>query len=84
MAEQAGEAVSASRFSLAGRRALVTGGSLSIGRAIALGLAAAGAAVAIQYAPEADAAFGRPEGAAETLAALRGYGHAAGIVADFR
>jgi NAD(P)-dependent dehydrogenase (short-subunit alcohol dehydrogenase family) len=73
------------RFALAGRRALVTGGSLSIGRAIALGLAAAGADVAIQYAPAADAAFGRPEGAAETLAALqeRG-GRAAAIAADFR
>jgi NAD(P)-dependent dehydrogenase (short-subunit alcohol dehydrogenase family) len=34
------------RFSLAGRSALVTGGSRGIGRAIALAMAAAGAQVA--------------------------------------
>ena len=49
----AGERLAA-RFSMAGRRALVTGGSLSIGRAIVLAFADAGADIAIQYAPAAD------------------------------
>ncbi|MBI3676321.1 MAG: 3-oxoacyl-ACP reductase FabG [Proteobacteria bacterium] len=38
-----------SRFSLAGKNAVVTGGSRGIGRAIALGLAEAGANVALTY-----------------------------------
>jgi 3-oxoacyl-[acyl-carrier protein] reductase len=38
-----------SRFSLAGKTAFVTGGSRGIGRAIALGLAEAGADVALSY-----------------------------------
>jgi 3-oxoacyl-[acyl-carrier protein] reductase len=54
---------------LAGRRALVTGGSRGIGRATALAFARAGAAVAFNYARSED------EGeAAETLAALRAVG----------
>ena len=73
------------RFSLRGRRALVTGGSLSIGRAIALGFAEAGAAVAIQHSQAADDAFGRADAAAETVAALRAHGApAVAIESDFR
>lgn len=56
------------RFSMAGRRALVTGGSLSIGRAIVLGFADAGAAVAVQYAGAADRTL-QHDGAAEELSA---------------
>ncbi len=74
----------AERFSMQGRRALVTGGSLSIGRAIVLAFADAGAAVAIQFAPAADATLGHP-GAAQELAGLltaRSVRHAL-IDADF-
>ena len=46
----------ASLFGLEGRTALVTGGSRGIGRAACLGLAAAGAAVAVHYASDAAAA----------------------------
>ena len=45
-----------SGFSLAGRSAVVTGGSRGIGRAIALGLAQAGADVALTYRERADEA----------------------------
>ena len=41
---------------LRGRRAIVTGGGRSIGRALALGLARSGADVAIVYRERADAA----------------------------
>ncbi len=72
------------RFGLAGRRALVTGGSVSIGRAIALGLAEAGADIAIHSAPEADAAFGLPAAAAETCAAITALSRRAiAVAADF-
>jgi NAD(P)-dependent dehydrogenase (short-subunit alcohol dehydrogenase family) len=58
------------RFGLAGRAALVTGGSMSMGRAIALGLAEAGADVAIQAASAADAALGLADAAEQTRAAI--------------
>lgn len=58
----------AERFSMQGRRALVTGGSLSIGRAIVLAFAEAGAEIAVQYAPGADAALAGSD-AARTLSA---------------
>ena len=47
--------VIADRFSMAGRRALVTDGSVSIGREISLAFAEAGADVAIHHAKHADA-----------------------------
>ena len=68
----------ASRFSMHGRRALVTGGSLSIGRAIVMAFADAGADIAIHFAPAADAALGNPDAAHEVakLLAERGVRHA--------
>jgi 3-oxoacyl-[acyl-carrier protein] reductase len=47
-----------SLFGLAGRTALVTGGSRGIGRSACLGLAHAGAAVAVHYGSDTDAAAG--------------------------
>jgi glucose 1-dehydrogenase len=74
----------ASRFSMSGRRALVTGGSVSIGRSIALAFAEAGADVAIHYARAADVAFGKPDAAEETAGLIRqGGGKCAVIEADF-
>jgi NAD(P)-dependent dehydrogenase (short-subunit alcohol dehydrogenase family) len=61
-------------FSMQGRNCLVTGGSVSIGRAIALGFAEHGASVAIHYSADADAAFGLPDAAAGTVAAIRSFG----------
>ena len=74
----------ADRFSMRGRRALVTGGSVSIGRAIVLAFADAGADIAIHHARAADVAFGKPDAAAETAALVteRG-GRATVIEADF-
>jgi 3-oxoacyl-[acyl-carrier protein] reductase len=46
-----------SRFSLSGKSAFVTGGSRGIGRAIALGLAEAGADVALSYRERRDEAM---------------------------
>ena len=62
-------------FDLTGRKALVTGGATGIGKGIALGLAAAGADVALTYRSH------QPE---ETLAAIEGMGRqAAAVKADF-
>ena len=47
-----------SLFGLAGRTALVTGGSRGIGRSACLGLAQAGAAVAVHYGSDAETAAG--------------------------
>lgn len=74
----------ARRFSMAGRRALVTGGSVSIGRSIALAFADAGADVAIHFASAADAAFGKPDAAEETAREIRARGRRAALIeADF-
>lgn len=59
------------RFSLKGRKALVTGGSMSIGRAIACGFADVGADVAIHYAAAADRACGLPRAADEVVQELK-------------
>ncbi len=55
----------AQRFSMQGRRALVTGASLSIGRAIALAFADAGAELALHYAGPADGAVQHADAAVE-------------------
>jgi NAD(P)-dependent dehydrogenase (short-subunit alcohol dehydrogenase family) len=74
----------AERFSMRGRKALVTGGSVSIGREIALAFADAGADVAIQHARAADIAFGRTSAAEETVSAIAGRGRVGfAIDADF-
>lgn len=74
----------ADRFSMRGRRALVTGGSVSIGRSMVLAFADAGAELVIHHSQAADVAFGRPNAAAETAALVteRG-GRATVIEADF-
>lgn len=60
-------------FNMSGRKALVTGSSRGIGAAIAIGLAEAGADVAINYA-------GRREAAESVAANITGLGRAAPIV----
>lgn len=57
--------MTASRFSLKGRRALVTGASSGIGRAVALGLAEHGADVILHH-------FGNETGAKEVASAIGG------------
>ena len=54
-------------FSMAGRKALITGASMSIGRSIALGFADHGASVAVHYSADADARMGLPHAARATL-----------------
>jgi NAD(P)-dependent dehydrogenase (short-subunit alcohol dehydrogenase family) len=61
-------------FSMAGRRALVTGASMSIGRSIALGFADHGASVAVHYSAAADAKAGLPDAARATLEDVRDRG----------
>jgi NAD(P)-dependent dehydrogenase (short-subunit alcohol dehydrogenase family) len=74
----------ANRFSMSGRRALVTGGSVSIGRSIALAFADAGADVAIHHARAADVAFGKPDAAEETASLIRQRGRRCAVIeADF-
>ena len=58
---------------LAGKKALVTGGSQGIGRAIALRLAQEGADVAVDY-------FSHPDGANEVAAEVRALGRQAAVV----
>jgi NAD(P)-dependent dehydrogenase (short-subunit alcohol dehydrogenase family) len=61
-------------FSMAGKKALVTGASMSIGRSIALGFADHGASVAIHYSEAADAKAGLPDAARATLDEARARG----------
>jgi NAD(P)-dependent dehydrogenase (short-subunit alcohol dehydrogenase family) len=74
----------AARFSMAGRRALVTGGSVSIGREIVRIFADAGADVAIHFSRAADVAFGQPDASSEAVKEVteRG-GRGVAIEADF-
>lgn len=74
----------AERFSMRGRRALVTGGSVSIGREIAVAFGEAGAHVAVHYARQADIAFAKPDAASATVADIAHYGvRAVAVEADF-
>ena len=68
------------RFAMDGRVALITGGSLSIGRALALAFAEHGADVAIHHAAAADAAYGFPDAAVETAQECSGRGARVAIV----
>jgi len=67
-------------FSMTGRRALITGASLSIGRSLALAFAEQGAAIALHHSAAADQAFGQPDAAQKTLADVKAHGSAACLV----
>lgn len=67
-------------FSMTGRRALITGASLSIGRSLALAFAEQGAAIALHYSAAADKAFGQPDAAQKTLADVKQRGVGACLV----
>jgi NAD(P)-dependent dehydrogenase (short-subunit alcohol dehydrogenase family) len=72
------------RFSLIGRSALVTGGAMSMGGAIALGLAEAGADVAVQTAPAVDAELGLADAGDKIKAAIAALGRRSTLIqADF-
>ena len=72
------------RFSMADRRALITGGSMSIGRAIAEAFADAGAQLAMQCCGAADAGLDLADSAATMQAALAARGAAVALIeADF-
>ncbi len=64
----------ARRFSMHGRRALVTGGTLSIGRAIVRAFADAGAHLAIHHAAVADLALGEEHAPAQLARELDAHG----------
>jgi len=70
----------AEHFGMAGRRALITGASLSIGRSLALAFADHGASIAIHYSATADRAFGHPDAAQETLDQVKARGVGACLV----
>jgi len=61
-------------FSMAGRRALVTGASMSIGRSIALGFADHGASIAVHHCAAADARAGLPDAGGATVEEVRARG----------
>jgi len=69
--------MTSSLFSIHGRKCLITGASLSIGRAIALGFAEHGADIAVHHAAEADRAFGFPDAAKDTVTQIRALGREA-------
>jgi NAD(P)-dependent dehydrogenase (short-subunit alcohol dehydrogenase family) len=74
----------AERFSMAGRRALVTGGSVSIGREIVRAFAEANADLAVHFSRAADIAFGQPDAAAEAVREVEACGgRGVAIEADF-
>ncbi|MBL8700872.1 MAG: SDR family oxidoreductase [Alphaproteobacteria bacterium] len=69
-----------SRFSMEGRTALITGGSVSIGRALALAFAEHGADIAIHHSAAADAAFGLPDAGIETAQECSGRGARTAVI----